>query len=179
MSDEPVPEVKSVDDKVTQLERVQEKLLTTMQGMVSTINELRQKSENTQVIMSSVLRTIADGRPLDRDQLRESHHLITAEKVNNIFHNAVKVGMIEPIEAINDDSIVVVQEFDVNGLETHRASEFSMTNVDEEFKGSFRGKTVGDRVPLFKDGQLQNTFVIQSIYKPLDMAEKELNVETK
>lgn len=161
-----------------QLTKVQEKLMQTMQGLVNTIQDLRQKNENQQVIMSSLLKTIADGRPLTPEQLRESHHALTADKVHKIFNNAVKIGIIEPVDTIAEDSIVVVSEFDANGVELHRASEFSMENIQEDFKALFRNKPVGDRVASFKDGQLQGTYVIQSVFKPLEKVEKEFHDET-
>ena len=177
MSEEVQTEL-SLEDKIKQLEKVQEKVMKTMQGMVNTINDLRQRAENSTVMMSSLFKTIADGRPLETAQLRESHHALVSEKVNKIFNNAVKVGIIEPVDTITEDSIVIVQEFDANGLELHRASEFSMTVIEEEQKALFRDKKVGDRVALFKDGQLNNTYVVQSVFKPLDKVEKTFNDET-
>lgn len=170
----------SPEDRILKLEKIQEKVMHTLQGMVNTINDLRQRSENSQVILSSILKTIADGRPLDPSQLRESHHQLTSEKVNKIFNNAVKVGIIEPVDTIVEDSIVIVQEFDANGVELHRASEFSMADlsVHEDTKSLFRSKKVGDRVALFKDGQLASTYVVQSVFKPLEKVEKTYNDET-
>lgn len=168
---------KTLEERVEQLEKVQEKVLTTLQGIVNNLNDLRQKAENTQVIMSSLLRTIADGRPLEPQQLRESHHLIIAEKVHKIFNSAVDSGIIERVDNIAEDSIVIVQEFDANGVEMHRASEFSMTNVDAENKTLFLNKKVGDRVAMFKDGQLLNTYVVQDVFKPIERLEKEFDVK--
>jgi hypothetical protein len=164
--------------KVQEVEKVQEKILATMQSMVSTLNETRQKSENSQVIVSSMLRTIADGRPLESSQLRESHHVLIAERVNKIFNSAVDSGIIERVDTIVSDSIVLVQEFDASGMELNRTSEFSMSNIDAEFKDLFLTKNIGDRVALFKDGQLKNTFIIQDIFKPLEKVEKNFNAET-
>ncbi len=156
----------------------QTKILGVLQSLTQAVNELRQKSENTQVILSSIMRTVADDRPLTKEQLRESHHTITAEKVNKVFNNAIEVGVIKSVDTIEEDSIVMVQEFNADGVEMHRASEFSMPSINEEFKTLFRKKTVGDKVALFKDGALLNTFVVQGVFKPLEKVEKEFNVET-
>ncbi len=149
------------------------KILNVLQSLTMSVNELRQKSEHTQVILSSVMRTIADGRPLTAENLRESHHLITSEKVNKVFNNAVDIGVIKTVDTVEEDSIVMVQEFNAEGVELHRASEFSMSSIDEEFKALFRGKTLGDKVALFKDGKLVNSFVVQGIFKPLEKVEKD------
>jgi hypothetical protein len=159
------------------VQSVQEKIMTTLQGIVNNLNDLRQRAENSQVIMSSLLRTIADSRPLEPQQLRESHHLIVAEKVHKIFNSAVDSGIIERVDNIAEDSIVIVQEFDANGVEMHRASEFSMTNIDTDSQALFLNKKAGDRVAMFKDGQLLNTFVVQDVFKPLERIEKEFNAE--
>lgn len=174
MSEENTP---TLEKRLEELEAVQTKVLQTLQSVTGVVTELRQKAENTQLILSSVLRTIADGRPLVPEQLRESHHLLVSDKVNKIFNNAVNASIIESIDTVQEDSIVIVQEFDANGTELHRASEFSMSNIDEDFKTLFRDKPIGERVALFKDGQLVNTFIVQSIFKPLDKVEKEFNAE--
>jgi hypothetical protein len=98
--------------------------------------------------------------------------------VLKIFNNAVESGIIERVDNIAEDSIVIVQEFDANGVELHRASEFSMTNIEQDSKALFLNKKVGDRVAFFKDGQLVNTYVVQDVFKPLERVEKEFNAES-
>src|SRR3954468_22325676 len=88
----------TVDQRVENLEKINEKLLNTLQGSVKAINDMRQQSEKTQVILNSLLRTIQDQRPLVSEQLRESHHLIMSEKVNAIFNSAVKNGFLESVD---------------------------------------------------------------------------------
>lgn len=163
---------------VQSVEKNQEKILSTLQGVVNSLNETRQKSDNSQVIMSSMLRTIADGRPLDTNQLRESHHCLVAERVNKIFSSAVDSGIVERVETIANDSIVMVQEFDVNGIELNRAAEFLMSGIEVEIQNLFLNKNVGDKVALFKDGQLKNTFIVQDIFKPIEKVENNFNAET-
>ena len=171
--------VENLSTKLKDQQKTLENLTNVLQNMATALNDVRQKTESSQIMLSALFKTIADGRPLVAEQLKESHHQITSDKVHKIFNNAVENKMIAPFDKVSSAAIVVVSEFDANGVELHRAAEFSMANIDVEIKNLFLDKVVGDRVALFKEGQLQNTYVVQSIYTPLDKGEKDLtNAET-
>ena len=158
--------------ELEKVKQVQDKMLTTMQNVVNTLNETRQSNESVQQMLSALFRTIADGRPLDQENVKESHLQSVSEKINRIFDKAVNNGYLKNVDEVQNDSIVLVQEFDANGVEVHRASELVMEQVSEEYKSLFLSKTLGQKVAVFKDGVLQGNYVIQGIFKPTEVVQK-------
>ncbi len=166
-------------NRVKRLEASQEKFLNTLQSSVNTLNDLRQRFENVQVIISAMMRTVADARTFDSTNLRESHHLVTSERVHVMFNKAVENGMLLSVDEVADDSFVLCQEFNASGVELHRASEFSIAELEPDQKVLFLGKKIGEKVALFKDGQLARTFVLTSIFKPVETITKEFQTDVQ
>lgn len=163
--------LKKVKEQFDQQNSVLQKMEETLEQAVQALNEQRAVGTDLQTVISSLLRTIQDGRPLTPEQIKESHWALSSERMNNLFNMAVKNGLLQRTDLVTDRSLLLVQEFNSSGVEMERAARVEMTSLPPEFKELLMNKKLGDRVPYFKEGQLAATYVIQDIFEQTNKTE--------
>lgn len=168
-------EQKTTEQRLTLIETQQEALTSVLHQFVAKITDLSQKHSEIGMYVAALMRTIFDSKPITKEALAESSVLNQVDKLNNQVQMALSSGILTPVEAITEKSVVVAQQFDDNKNEINRRILMDVGDMADTVKPVFLGKKVSEEVQAnTTTDNAVNVLLIHEIYDKVDKVEKAL-----